>query len=254
MKKKIIIANWKMSLGPKQTLNLTEALLKKCQAEEQQTVEVVICPSFIILNEVSQKIANSKIALGAQNCFWHEEGAFTGEVSPSSLKDFGCEYVILGHSERRGYLKETDKMVNQKVGAAIKNHLIPIVCIGETFEERQAGNKDFIIMQQINRALEGIELSNEQQLIVAYEPVWVIGSGQAVEPLEAEHTNQVIRHVMLDHFSLETINKQIRFIYGGSVSSENINLFMAQPTVEGALVGGASLEAETFYKLIKAAM
>jgi len=250
MKKKIIIGNWKMSLSYRQALDLAENLLE--QNNQSEKVEVVVCPAFISLFGVAEKILNSGIKLGAQDCFWHEEGAFTGEVSPLNLRDIGCEYVIVGHSERRGYLNETDQMVNQKVKAVLENNLIPIICVGETLAERQSSSKDFVIMNQVNKALEGIELSGNQKLIIAYEPVWVIGSGQAVEPREAEHTNQVIRQLLIDMYPLEVVNEKFNLIYGGSVNPVNIKQFLLQPTVEGALVGGASLEAETFWQIIKA--
>jgi len=250
MKKKIIIGNWKMSLSHRQALDLAENLLE--QNNQSEKVEVVVCPAFISLLGVAEKILNSGIKLGAQDCFWHEEGAFTGEVSPLNLRDIGCEYVIVGHSERRGYLNETDQMVNQKVKAVLENNLTPIICVGETLVERQSSSKDFVIMNQVNKALEGIELSGNQKLIIAYEPVWVIGSGQAVEPREAEHTNQVIRQLLIDMYPLEVVNEKFNLIYGGSVNPVNIKQFLLQPTVEGALVGGASLEAETFWQIIKA--
>ena len=144
-------------------------------------------------------------------------------------------------------------MVNRKVKAALESNLIPVICVGETFEERQAGNKDFVIMQQVNKAVEGVALLHQQRLVIAYEPVWVIGSGQAVEPVEAEHTNQVIHQVLLDNFSLDDITEKIHLIYGGSVSPENISSFLSLSTIEGALVGNASLDAETFYQIIKSA-
>ena len=250
MAKNFIIANWKMSLGHEQTLDLVDQIVQQIQPSDK--TEIVVCPSFISLVAVAPKIANSGIKLGAQDCFWHDEGAFTGEVSPLNLKEIGCDYVIVGHSERRGYLNETDAMVRQKVKAALENNLVPIICVGETLEQRQSSSKDFIIMQQVNKALAGIELTAQNQLIIPYEPVWVIGSGQAVEPSEAEHTTQVIRQVLLDYFPLEVINKRIHLLYGGSVNPLNIREFLSQPTIVGALVGGASLEAKIFWQLIKA--
>jgi len=250
MKKNLIIANWKMSLGHEQALDLADELLKQNQPSDQ--VEVVICPSFISLADIVKKMSQTGIKIGAQDCFWHDEGAFTGEISPLNLKEIGCSYVIIGHSERRGYLNETDAMINQKVKAVLESNLIPIVCVGETLDQRQSSNKDFIIMDQVEKAVAGAAISANNQLVIAYEPVWVIGSGQAVEPREAEHTIQVIRQALLDHYSLDIINQRIHLIYGGSVNAANIRDFISQPTIEGALVGGASLEADSFWQIVKA--
>ena len=250
MKKNFIIANWKMSLGHKQALELADNLLK--QTKKNDNIEVVVCPSFISLLDVSSKILKSGVKLGAQVCFWHDDGAFTGEVSPLNLQEAGCEYIIVGHSERRGYLNETDEMVNQKVKAVLQNGLVPIICVGETLEERQSSNKDFIIMNQVNKAIEGVDLSGNKSIIIAYEPVWGIGSGQTVEPQEAEHTNQVIRQILIDKYPLETINEKIYILYGGSVNPTNIREFLSQATIDGALVGGASLDADTFWQIINA--
>ena len=253
MKKKIIIANWKMSLSQAQALALTQALLEGIKDQPLENLELVLCPSFNALGEAGRLVAKTNISLGAQDCCWEEAGAYTGEVSPQVLKEIGCQFVILGHSERRKYLKESDQLINAKVKSALKNGLAPILCVGETFEERQAGNKDFVVMQQLEKGLSGVNLNNSDRLVIAYEPVWVIGSGQAVEPVEAEHTNQVIRQVLLDHFSPKAIEEQIYLIYGGSVNPENIKEFILQPTIAGALVGGASLEAKIFCSLISAA-
>jgi triosephosphate isomerase (TIM) len=252
MKNNIIIANWKMSLGQKQSLDLIESLIKKINSQEKNLPEVVICPSFNVMAEVAQKISKTEIKLGAQDCFWEEQGAYTGEVSAKVLKEIGCEFVIVGHSERRNYVAETDAMVNRKIRAMLKNKLTPILCVGEKFEERQSGDKDYIIMQQVQKGLEGIKFNKDDRLIVAYEPVWVIGSGQAVAPEEAEHTNRVIRQVLLDHLPLEIVKNQVHLIYGGSVNLENIKGFLDEPNIDGYLIGGASLEADEFWSLIKA--
>jgi triosephosphate isomerase (TIM) len=249
MKKKIIIANWKMNLSDLVATDFSKQLSNDLKKSAE--VEVVICPGYTALNSVALEIKKSEVRLGAQNCFWDNQGSFTGEISPSVLKEIGCSYVILGHSERREYLKETDQMVNQKVKLALENDLTPIICVGETFQERQDGHKDFKIMEQVNNALAGVELG-AQELIIAYEPVWVIGSGQAVEPEEAEHTLQVIRQVIIDNFGLLVFDTQIRLIYGGSVNKDNILEFINQPSVEGALVGGASLDINTFLPIIEA--
>lgn len=252
-KQKIIIANWKMNLSPADSLILAEAIIAKLGEIKPLQARIVLCPDFLALSGVAKKIAGQSIGLGAQDCFWEPSGAYTGEVSPQFLRELGCAYVILGHSERRQDAGETDEQVNLKVKAALANSLIPVICAGETFEERQEGNKDFIISQQVSRALAGVKLLDQDNLIIAYEPVWVIGSGQAVAPEEAEHAHRVIRQVLIDHFSLAAVNGQIKIIYGGSVKPTNAGNFLIQPAIDGILVGGASLEAESFAELVKQA-
>jgi len=250
MKKTIVIANWKMNLKPADSLQLAEEVAKQEQ-DWPAEVEVVVCPTFDSLKDVALKLSKTKIGLGSQNCFWEDEGAFTGEVSPKVLKELGCRYAIVGHSERRQYLGETDEMVSKKVMAALRNGLVPVICVGETFEERKEGRKDFVIMEQTRKALKGVKLLSDDHLIVAYEPVWVIGSGQAVLPEEAEHANRVIKQTLLDSFPLAMVDGQTRIIYGGSVNPGNVKGFTGQPTVDGILVGGASLNSATFGELIK---
>jgi len=253
MKKKIIIANWKMSLGLKETGSLTSEILKGLKKiKNLQNLEIVLCPSFIALPMVKELVKNSSlpIFLGAQNVFWEEKGAYTGEVSVSMLKELGVNYIIVGHSERRDYLKEDDEMVHKKIRIVLDYNLIPILCIGETFEERQLGQKDYVIIKQLSTSLEGINFEKNDQLVIAYEPVWVIGSGQAVAPEEAEYTNQVIIQRLIDLFPMELVKNNFRIIYGGSVDSTNIKNF-ARRKIDGFLVGGASLEALEFLKIIE---
>jgi triosephosphate isomerase len=212
---------------------------------------VVLCPSFVSLGEVGKILKGTKIKLGAQDCFWESQGAYTGEVSATYLREIGCEYVILGHSERRKYLNETDEMVHQKVRMALSAGLTPIVCVGETFSQRQEGAKDYILIQQTTKALEGINLGLEKKIIIAYEPVWVIGTGQAISPSEAESAHQVIRQALLDIFPELMVEKSFRIIYGGSVDSINVKNFVCLKNTSGVLVGGASLDAGEFIQLIK---
>lgn len=250
MKKKIIIANWKMKLSGAEAVNLLDEFADIYQPTDK--VRLVVCPDFLNLLTVAEKIKDTEINLGAQDCFWEESGAFTGEVSPKFLKEAGAKYVIIGHSERRTFLNETDAMVNNKVRAALKEGLVPVICVGETFEERQEGNKDFIIMNQVAKAIKNIKMGKNDNLIIAYEPVWVIGSGQAVATEEAEHTHRVIKQVLVDNFEIEQINEQTGIIYGGSVDQINIKGFLNMPNIDGVLVGGASLNAHNFNDLLKA--
>lgn len=240
--KQIIIANWKMKLDVEQAVSLSRKLKELLSAEKLVNKQVVLCPSFLAIHDVAKVLQGSNIALGAQDVFYQVEGAFTGEVSPASLKDLGCQYVIVGHSERRA-MGETDQMVNQKVKAVLENKMIPIICFGETLEEYQAGTTKEVLTRQISTALEGID---NQYFILAYEPVWSIstsGSGQVITAQAAIAQIEVIRQNIsdkLDNFDI---------IYGGSVKAETVADFSKD--FAGALVGGASLEAQTFFDLIK---
>lgn len=246
-KKPIIIANWKMKLGLEESRELARQVIVK----SGRRAEVVLCPSFTSLSEVGKLIKKSEVRLGGQDCFWEDSGAFTGEVSPIQLKDLGAEFVIIGHSERRSNLNETDEMVHRKVEAAIAAGLIPVICVGETFDERQEGTRDFILVQQVTRALEGLMLKDHHRLMIAYEPVWVIGSGQAVEPADAGAAAEVIRQVLIDLFSPDSVNNYFSILYGGSVNENNVSDFTDQDNIDGILVGGASLKAAEFISLIR---
>ena len=247
--KPIIIANWKMKLGLPESVDLAKAVKKKVSRKD----EVVICPSFVSLTEVAKVLKNSNIKLGAQDCFWEAQGAFTGEVSASYLKEAGCEFVILGHSERRKYLNETDEMVHRKVAMALSAGLVPIVCVGETFEQRQDGATDYILIQQTTRAFEGAKVGFNQRAIIAYEPVWVIGTGQAINPDQAENAHQVIRQTLFDLFPESLVKNNFRIIYGGSVDAGNISRFTGLENTSGVLVGAASLNADDFAELLRSA-
>jgi triosephosphate isomerase (TIM) len=250
MKKTYLIANWKMQLNKSDSVRLAVEVAKEYK-EPKEDLEIVLAPTFTAITDVRRKLKDSAIKLSSQNVFYHNKGSYTGEVSPSQLKEIGVEYVIIGHSERRENLNETDEEVNRKVDVVLENDLTPIVCVGETMEEKQDGKADIVIIKQINKALQDIKLKDEQKLIVAYEPVWVIGTGKAVSPKEAEHTIEVIKYNLLELFDEETIDKHISIIYGGSVDADNINDFLEIELIEGALVGGASLSADKFIPIIK---
>jgi len=246
----IIIANWKMNLRPAEVAEISKSLARSEILWQNFDKEVAVCPSFEAIAVAKEALIGSKIKLGAQDCFWEDKGAYTGEVSPAILKELGCDYVIVGHSERRRELGESNKDVNRKVAAVWRAGLIPVVCVGETFEERREGKKDFVIMNQVAKALEDLAWPSGGGLIIAYEPVWVIGSGQAVEPAEAEHAAMVIRQVLLDHFSIEQA-RSVQVIYGGSVNVENVVDFTGTTAIDGILVGNASLKSDNFIELIK---
>ena len=246
--KPIIIANWKMNLSAGQSIELA-TVLKESLAEEKKK-EVVICPSFSALAGVGQAISGSEIKLGSQDIFWESRGAYTGEESPKFLRELDCRYALIGHSERRQYLLETDEMTHLKVKAGYAANLTPILCVGETFAERQEGQADNAIFRQVVRALSGIELTANEQLVIAYEPVWVIGSGRPIEAPEAEHAFRLIHHALLDFWPPAIIRNNIRIISGGSVDAGNAAQFTGLDHFAGFLVGGASLKAEEFTAII----
>ncbi len=245
-KRRIVIGNWKMKLGHAQSLKLADELVKKYQGRDN--LEVILCPSHTALEAVGKKITNSPFKLGAQDIFYHNVGSYTGEVSPVEVKELGCEYVLVGHSERRK-LGDNDDIVNRKVQAAFKNGLIPIICVGETFEEYQNGKTDVVIINQVTKALEDIKLDKHQRFILAYEPVWVIGSGQAVDHSILEHIVQIILHTIIDVDS--SLVDKFDVIYGGSVDGDNVNDFIIGNLSTGVIVGGKSLKANSFIKILQ---
>ena len=248
-KKSIIIANWKMKMNLGETVDLTQEIVDGFKEMNlEKFPEVVLCPSFIAAAEVGEVLSSTDLKLGAQDVFWRDNGAYTGEISIEMLKELECEYFIIGHSERRQYLQETDEMINNKLKAVFKAGLVPIVCVGETREERTEGKKDYVVGNQIVEAFKDINLQEGQKAIVAYEPVWVIGTGQAVELEEVKYMTNLIRHAVLDF----CFNKEdIKVIYGGSVDSNNIGGFIEGGGVDGFLVGTAALDAGEFLRMIK---
>ncbi|MEK7125454.1 MAG: triose-phosphate isomerase [Patescibacteria group bacterium] len=251
MKSSLIIANWKMKLGLAESLALAKKLAKS--AAKNKNVEVVICPAFTELAAVGEIIKGSGLKLGAQDCFWEEAGAFTGAISPKNLQEYGVEYVLVGHSERREHLAETNDMIHKKIRLLLSLGLMPVLCIGESFSERQEGLKEAVLIGEIHKALDGLLLNKLGRLVIAYEPIWVIGSGQAVEAAEAEHTHQAIKHALYDIFPRQAVDEQVKIIYGGSVDPGNIKPFLAEPTVRGVLVGTSSLDATIFSAIIATA-
>jgi triosephosphate isomerase len=250
--KPLVIANWKMNLSVGESVALARNLASAfSQLKLAQHLDLVLCPTFPALPLVANELKRKNIALGAQDVFWKPVGPYTGEVSPKVLSELGVKYVIIGHSERRQFLKESEAMVQQKVLASLAEGLTPILCVGETFAERQAGQKDLVIARQVSSALNGVTLADGLAIVVAYEPVWVIGSGQAVEAKEATDTALVIRQTLLDFFAASAINSRVKIIYGGSVDPTNINDFVNEDLLNGVLVGGASLEAKRFINLMK---
>jgi len=248
--KKIIIANWKMNLSLAETMALAKKFKEEFFGFDQG--EVAVCPSSLYLSEVAKALKGSKLKLGAQNVFWEDKGAYTGEISADMLTEIGCQYVIIGHSERRKYLFENYEMIHKKVRAVLETEkLIPVVCIGETIEEKESDKRDFVLVEQLQQALSGIDVFGDQQIIVAYEPIWAIGTGTAIEPSEAEYAHKIIRLALNDMFGIQVIVKNFKIIYGGSINSKNVKEFTDLEDMNGLLVGGASLKADEFFKVVK---
>jgi len=251
MRKKIIAGNWKMNNGINETVNLISDI-KKELSEKKVYADAIICPPFINLETAHALLKESSIKLGAQNLYFEESGAFTGEISPSMLKSVGCEFVILGHSERRTIFGESDQVINKKIKIAIKNGLKPIFCIGETLEQREKGVTFKVIETQITNGLKELSESELENLIVAYEPVWAIGTGRNATPQQAQEVHLFIRGLIGKMYS-QNFASQLVIQYGGSVKADNAKEILSQPDIDGALVGGACLKADSFVKIIEAA-
>ena len=251
MKRKPFIAgNWKMYMDRAGAVALAEAVAKA--AEKVEGVDVAVCPPFVYLDAVGRAIAGSKVALGAQNMYHQAQGAFTGEISAAMLCDLGCKYVILGHSERRHILGETDEQINKKLLAALGAKLNPIVCVGETLAERDAGQTLAVIRRQFDGSLAGVSADQLRKIVIAYEPVWAIGTGKVATPQQAEEVHLDLRKIMEDRYNRETAQSVV-IQYGGSVKPENATELLGQPDIDGALVGGASLKADQFLGIIAGA-
>ena len=244
-KKPLIVANWKMNLSKNEVDIYLQEMLKE---SKNLNATIVLSPSFTLLDFVNSKIKKTNIKLGAQNMFFANFGAFTGEVSASMLKDVGAEYVILGHSERRQYFLEMDTFINKKVLTALKYNLKPIICVGETLEEKENNESEEVVKLQILSALKNVGSEELKNIIIAYEPIWAIGTGKSATSEEAEQMAKHIEIMLQNEF-----NTQIKtsILYGGSVNENNIKEFVQKEHIAGALVGGASLSANTFLKLIK---
>jgi len=248
MRKPIVVGNWKMNKTIREAVDLVSEL--KPLVVDVSNVEVGVAPPFTALSAVRDAIGGANILLGGQNVFWESGGAFTGEISPAMLKDAGCDFVILGHSERRQYFRETDAEVNRKVKAVLGEQLALIVCVGELLEQREAGQASSVVGGQIRGCLAGLSPEDMERLVIAYEPVWAIGTGKTATPQIAEAMHGEIRAVVEDMFGGETA-EAVRIQYGGSVNPENVDVLMTEPDIDGALVGGASLKAEAFSQIVR---
>lgn len=251
MRKPIVAGNWKMNKTMEEAQNLASGVVGAVSGIEG--VEVVVCPPYTALETVGGVVKNSGVGLGAQNMHWEKEGAFTGEISGAMLLTCGCEYVILGHSERRQYFGETDQTVNKRLKTALQVGLKPIVCVGETLEERKSEVTDQVVRKQVTGGLEGIAAHEAQSLILAYEPVWAIGTGLTATPEQAESVHGIIRQVLVDLYD-ENVAQSVRIQYGGSVKPDNAAELFGQPNIDGGLIGGAALDADSFAAIVKAAV
>ncbi|MBU3758990.1 MAG: triose-phosphate isomerase [Candidatus Omnitrophica bacterium] len=247
MKKPFIAGNWKMFKTVSEAVSLVQTI--KAGVSHKTDCDIVVCPPFTALSAVSKTLEDSSIDLGAQNMHFESEGAFTGEVSPLMLKDVRCRYVVLGHSERRQHFKEDDALINKKVKTAVKYSLVPILCIGETLAERESRQFFEVVKKQFDESLQGLTGEDVSKIVLAYEPVWAIGTGQTATPEQAEQMHSYVRRLLNEKYGNE-IASRVPILYGGSVKPDNIGQLMRKPNVDGALVGGASLKAETFTQII----
>lgn len=247
MRRAVIAGNWKLFKTVAEAVEMISKLKPLVAANNM--VDIVVAPVFTSLSKVGETVSGSNIKLSAQNCYWEEEGAFTGEVSPKLIKDVGCDYVIIGHSERRQYFGETDESVRKKTGAAVTAGLNAIVCVGETLEERESGITFKVIEKQVAGALAGFSPAEFKNIIVAYEPVWAIGTGKTASTEQAQEVHAFIRSLLVGISGAETAGA-VRILYGGSVKPDNVKSLMAQDDIDGALVGGASLNAESFASIV----
>ncbi len=252
MRKTIIAGNWKMYKTIPEAIELANGLKRELYDLEAEEIDIVLCPPFTCLSEVGEVVINSNIQLGAQDVYWQEEGAFTGEISPKMLKDAGCKFVIIGHSERRQYFSETNEAVNKKIKAALASELTPIMCVGETLSEREKNLTFKVLDDHLQNGLKDISEKDALRIVIAYEPVWAIGTGKTATPDQAQEAQKYIRGLLLKMYNKD-VAESIRIQYGGSVKPDNIAELMKQPDVDGGLVGGASLTIESFAKIVKGA-
>ncbi len=248
MRKRIIAGNWKMNKDVEEAVDLAQQIKADYSNFD---VDVVLCTPFTDLYAVFQVIKDSPIALGAQNIYWEDSGAFTGEISASMLKSTGCQFVIIGHSERRLYFGETDETVNKRIKKALDGELIPIVCVGESLEERETNKTEHVVETQIRGALQGLSKQDIADIVIAYEPVWAIGTGKVATPEQAQEVHKFIRNLLETLYDRE-LSESLRIQYGGSMKPENAAELLSQPDIDGGLIGGASLKADSFLGIINA--
>jgi triosephosphate isomerase len=244
----LIAGNWKMYKTIGEAVELVEALLRDLGDTSDR--EVLVCPPFTALHALSSLLQETPIRLGAQDTHYELQGAFTGAISPLMLKDVGCHYVLVGHSERRQIFGEGDELINRKLRAALANTLRPILCVGETKPQRDAGEAERVVVEQVRAGLAGVGIEALEQLVIAYEPVWAIGTGDTATPADAQAMHATVRHTIAELYDQASADR-LRIQYGGSVKPDNVDELMSQPDIDGALVGGASLKADSFLRIIQ---
>ncbi len=249
-RKYFIAGNWKMNKTAAEAVELINGI--NALVGSQTAVDVAVCPPFTALDAASKALKGSTVVLGAENCYPKASGAFTGEIAPNMLKEFGTSYVVLGHSERREYFKETDAFINEKVKAVLENGMMPILCVGETLEQREANETIAIVSAQTEGGLAGVSADDAEKVVVAYEPVWAIGTGKTATPAMAQEVHAEIRKVLEKLFGAEGAQK-VRILYGGSMKPENADALLAEKDIDGGLIGGAALKADSFAALVNSA-
>ncbi len=247
--KPLVVANWKCN---PESFNKAKKIFSSIKkgATKVKNVETIVCPPYIYLPELIKSAKKTKVKIGGENCFWEEGGSFTGEISAKMLKDLGCSYVIVGHSERRKYFKETNKLINKKIKLALNNNLKVILCIGETKKEKEEGDFNKIIRKQIKKGLKNIPRAKLKQILIAYEPVWAIGSGKPCKPVQAQVTSLLVKKVLTELYNRKAAG-EVPVLYGGSVNKDNALDYLKEGGVKGLLIGGASLRPKEFVKIIK---
>lgn len=252
MRKPFVAGNWKMNTDSHSSVELVECIASGSMGVAGKKVTVAVCPPFVYLGAVANALRSSHIAVGAQDMYFESNGAFTGEISASMLKDVGCTYVLCGHSERRHVIGETDELINKKVAAAVSGGLLPILCVGELLAEREASKTEQVVARQMKNGLAGLSDEKVLAVTVAYEPVWAIGTGRTATPQQAQEVHDFIRRLLAEMYD-DQAAEQVRILYGGSVKPGNAADLMHRQNIDGLLVGGASLSADDFLAIIKAA-
>ncbi len=250
MRQKIIAGNWKMNKTVEESKALAAEIVKK--ASGITGPEIVLCPTYVALSAVAKVIKGTSIKLGAQDVHWEDEGAFTSKISINMLKSVGCQYVIIGHSEPRTYFNETDENVNKKAKKVLSAGLIPIICVGETLQEREGGITEEVVKRQVTKAYEGISADQAQNTVIAYEPVWAIGTGKTASDDQAQEVHAIIRNLMTSLYSA-AVAQEVQIQYGGSMKADNAAGLLGQTDIDGGLIGGAALKADSFLGIINAA-
>jgi len=248
----LIVGNWKMNANHLEAIQMVQKLSYRLQSDDYERVEIVVAPPFTSLRSIQVVLEQDHIpiALGAQNVHWAESGAYTGEISPPMLAKLAVKHVIVGHSERREHFGETDEMVNKKAKAVVTAGMAPIVCVGETLDQREAGEAEQVVAAQVQAALRGLSVESGSDLSIAYEPIWAIGTGRTALPDDAALIATLVRSQLVDDFNSD-VSQQVRILYGGSVNAGNVKDFMAKSDIDGALVGGASLDPDQFAAIVR---